>query len=69
MSRAGRLLLKGALVAFDTIAKAHHVVSRTPLIGVALERIEDTVLDSILGPAEDHDYVSTTAPSSPPPRS
>lgn len=42
-------------------------VSRLPVVGGIRRRAQDALLDTIFGPAEPFDYVSTTAPSSPPP--
>ena len=40
---------------------------RIPVVGPLKGRVEGVVLDTLFGRAEEFDYVSTTAPSSPPP--
>lgn len=54
-------------VIFDTLVWVDTVTTRTPVVREIKSRCADTILDRVLGPAEDFDYVSTTAPSSPPP--
>lgn len=60
--------LEGLLVTIDALAWADRQVSRIPLVGGIKKRAAGVLLDTLFGPAEDFDYVSTTtAPSSPPP--
>jgi hypothetical protein len=54
-------------ITFDAVVWVDNVTSRTPVVREVKSRAADTILDRVLGPAEDIDYVSTTAPSSPPP--
>ena len=56
-----------ARVAFDAAMWVHHATVDAPIIGTLRARAEDIILDTILGPVEESDYRSTTAPSSPPP--
>lgn len=61
--RAARVVFDGVMF----IGKVNKQASRVPIVGPAKDRLTDAVLDSLFGPAEDIDYVSRTAPSSPPP--
>lgn len=64
---AGENQLKAFLAFCRTLAWVDRQAARVPLVGGARRRVTDTLLDTIFGPEEDSDYVSTTAPSSPPP--
>lgn len=61
--RVARVVFDGVVL----IGKVDRQVSRVPLIGAARDRLADAVLDSLFGRPQDIDYVSRTAPSSPPP--
>jgi hypothetical protein len=57
------MLLRVLVVALDVAEGTDRAFSLLPLYG----RARDLVLDTLLGPAEDFEVVSSTAPSSPPP--
>lgn len=61
------LAIKTLRVSFDTLMWVDSATDRPKCLREAKSRALDTILDSIFGPAEDTEYVSTTAPSSPPP--
>lgn len=63
-----RLLWIGVRMSWDALTWVESATRRMPVVGPARERVEDMVLDTLLGSVEDFEYVSTTAPSSPPPR-
>lgn len=63
MARSQRLLIKTFVASFEAAEAVD-----TALCRVCLYRVPRAVLlDRILGPAEQFEHVSTTAPSSPPP--
>jgi len=55
--------LQAVFAGFDAAERVERVFFLLP----GYKPVRDLVLDTILGPAEDVEYVSTTAPSSPPP--
>jgi hypothetical protein len=59
------LPLRFCLLAAEVVLEADGLASRCPLYAAP----RDALLDSILGPPESFEYVSTTSPPSPPPSS
>ena len=57
------MILHVLSIAFKAIDAGRSMVLCVP----GYKLCEGIVLDTLLGPEEDFDYVSTTAPSSPPP--
>lgn len=51
-----------------TAIRADAAINQMPLIGALKCRLHGVVLDTIFGPYEDFEYVSTTTPGPPPPR-
>lgn len=59
--------LRATLALLRALEWVDSLISQMPLVGPAKHRAVDKILDTIFGPAEDIDYVSTTAPRTPPP--
>lgn len=59
--------IKALRKTFDFVMWVDSTTSKVPFGAAIKSRLGDTILDTLFGAAEDFDYVSKTAPASPPP--
>ncbi len=67
MQNPSEIFLSAILVGLEVSGKSLEVTSQMVQKVPVVRLVYDRMLDSVFGPEDEHEYVSTTSPSSPPP--